>query len=506
MLRRDVACCPVDKIPPIMHDEHKHRRNFVTDPFVGRVAELRALSRFLAKPGPGVAVIYGRRRIGKSLLIQQALSGLPALVFEGLENRPKREQIAAFGFQLVRQTQPSDVGSNPRTWREAFIRLLPRLEEHPACIVLDEFQWLANYRRETVSDLKLVWEQYLSKIPGVKLILCGSIASFMTTKVARSSALYGRTDVEIHLKEFPLAEAQSMLAGRGLDEVIEAYLVFGGVPKYLELVRDHPSIHAAIETLAFRDNGYFVEEYDRIFTSHFGRNPDFRKMVAALADCPQGVFRQQLVQRAGVGSGGLLSEHLADLEAAGFVSSAIPVDKKENSRLIKFWLSDAYLSFYFAFIRPNLRKIRSGTHADLFARVAQTGRFHAWRGRAFERLCIAHARRLAEILGLSGIDFTCGPYFRAPAKDKAGLQIDLLFQRADNVLTLCEMKCSLAPIGLSVVTEVERKAAILQQAFPSKTIQRVLVVHGEPSRDLERSGYFYRIIRSRELTAPADSH
>ena len=243
------------------------------------------------------------------------------------------------------------------------------LEQRPACIVLDEFQWLANYRREMVSDLKLVWEQYLSKVPGVKLILCGSIASFMTTKVVRSSALYGRTDLEIHLKEFQLGEAQQLLSGLGLDEVVEACLYFGGVPKYLELVRDHPSVRAAVDVLAFRENGYFLEEYDRIFTSHFGRNPDFRKIVEALAASPQGLFRQELARQAGVAAGGLLSEHLADLEAAGFVSSVVPFDKDAKSRLIKYYLSDPYLRFYFAFIRPNLRKIRQGVQPDLFART-----------------------------------------------------------------------------------------------------------------------------------------
>lgn len=469
--------------------------------FVGRSAELRALAGFLAKPDPAVGVIYGRRRIGKSLLIQQALAFQPALTFEGLENRPKKEQIAAFLFQLARQTKPEVGGEGAKSWREALIRLLPLLEQRPACIVLDEFQWLANYRREMVSDLKLVWEQYLSKVPGVKLILCGSIASFMTTKVVRSNALYGRTDLEIHLKEFQLGEARLLLSDKGLDEVIEAYLYFGGVPKYLELVRDHPSVRAAVGALAFRENGYFLEEYDRIFTSHFGRNPDFRKIVEALAANPQGLSRPELVRQAGVTSGGLLSEHLADLEAAGFVASLVPFNKGAKSRLIKYCLSDAYLRFYVAFIRPNLRKIRQGVQPDLFAKLAQTGRFHAWRGRAFEHLCLGHARRLAEILGFAGIDFTCGPYFRAPSRDDSGVQIDLLFQRADNVLTLCEMKCSLAPIGLAVVKEVERKVEFLQRAFPAKTIQRVLVVHGEPSRDLVQAGYFYRIIQSPELLA-----
>lgn len=471
----------------------------MTARFVGRSSELRDLEGFLSKTGPAVGVVYGRRRIGKTLLIQKALESQRALTFEGLENRPKKDQIEAFLFQLARQVGAQGVGDTTGSWREALFRLDPLLRGEPACIVLDEFQWMANYRREIVSDLKMVWEQFLSKIPGVKLILCGSIASFMTTKVVRSSALYGRTDLELHLRGFHLGEARELLRGKGLDEVVEACLYFGGVPKYLDLIREHPSVRVAVEELAFRENGYFLEEYDRVFTSHFGRNPDFRKIVSALAARPGGLLRRQLTERAGVDGGGGLSERLADLEAAGFITSAVPFDKGEQSRLIRYQLSDPYMRFYFAFIKPNLRKIRSGTLREMFARLSQTGRFHSWRGKAFEHLCIGHARRIAEVLGFSGIDFSFGPFFRAPSRDKTGLQIDLLFSRADNVITLCEMKCSVSPIGIGVIKEVERKAELLQRAFPSKTIQRVLVVHGEPSRDLARSGYFYRIIGSAEL-------
>jgi hypothetical protein len=470
-----------------------------TDRFVGRLPELRLLGSLLAHPSPRIAVIYGRRRIGKSLLIQKSLEGRRALTFEGLESRPKRAQIDAFLFQLARQGKRRAVGGAASNWREALDRLQPLLQEEPTCLVLDEFQWMANYRHDLVADLKMIWEQSLSRIPGAKLILCGSVASFMTTKVVRSSALYGRIDLELHLKGFRLDESRALLQGKGLDEVVEASLYFDGVPKYLDLLRPYPSVLLGVEETAFRDNGYFVEEYERIFSSHFGRNPDFRKIIEALAAHPQGLFRRELAERAGVIGGGALSEHLADLESVGFISSVTPFDKGYRSRLIKYLLSDAYMRFYHAFIRPNLRKIRSAAHRDLFPRLAQTGRFHAWRGRAFEYLCMAHPRRIAEILGFSGIDFAVGPYFRAPTRGKDGVQIDLLFSRADNVISLCEMKCSVAPIGIEIAKEVERKVELLQAEFPTKTIQRVLVVHGQPSRDLSQSGYFYRIIRSADL-------
>ncbi len=466
---------------------------------MGRGAELARLRVFLDSADASISVVYGRRRIGKSELIRKALEERPAYFFEGLENQAKSEQIRNFLFQLSRQAPGPVVDADVTTWKEAFYQLHEVLKAAPGTVVLDELQWMANYRAEIVSELKMVWEQYLSRIPGVKLILCGSIASFMNTRVIKSSALYGRTDLVIHLEGFLLDETRQMLPGRGTDEVIEARMLVGGVPKYLELLREAPSVRLAMEELAFTANGYFVDEYDRIFTSHFGRNPDYHKIVRALAQNPYGLFRRDLAKKASLDLGGGLSEHLYNLEQAGFISSATPLDKGPSSRLIRYHLSDAYLRFYFTFILPAARKIRSGVQKNLFAMAAQTGRFNVWRGRAFEYLCMDHAGRIAERLGFSGIDFTHGPFFRSPGSRVGGAQIDLLFSRADNVMTLCEMKCSLAPVGKKVVREVEARAAVLQEVFPSKTIQRVLVIHGEPSRELASSGYFYRIIRATEL-------
>lgn len=471
----------------------------MSDKFIGRKAELSSLRAFLQKESPSISVIYGRRRIGKSLLIRKALEGQRVLMFEGLENQSKREQIKAFVFEFARQTGCSPDVRAIKTWREALALLEPVLRKNPTCVVLDEFQWMANYRHDLVSDLKMVWDQYLAVIPGVKLILCGSIASFMLSKVVRSSALYGRIELQLRLDVFCLGEARALLPDKGFDEVIEAYFCFGGVPKYLDMVRDYPSVRAAVEQLAFEENGYFVEEYDRIFTSHFGRNPDYRKIILALAEHSQGLFRKELAVQAGIDLGGTLSTHLEDLESAGFVGSVIPIHKSENSRLIRYFLNDPYMRFYFAFIHPNLKRIRSRVHTGLFSSITQSGRYHAWRGRAFECLCMGHARQLADLLGFSGIEFSSGPYFRSPARDTSGFQVDLLFARADNVMTLCEMKYSVAPTGMDVIREVDRKVHLLQQEFPSKTIQRILVIHGEPSREVLQSGYFYRIIHANEL-------
>ncbi len=467
--------------------------------FIGRTKEIELLQSIIDREKSSVAVLYGRRRVGKSELIKKSLGNKPVLYFEGLENRSKQEQIDGFIFQLCYQTG-KEIGSlKAKTWREAFIYLYNEVNEKKAHIVLDEFQWMANYRSEIVSDLKMIWELYISRLGGISLILCGSIASFMINRVIKSSALYGRTDLVIHLKGFLLPETNMMLKNQGSLETIEAQMMLGGIPKYLELIQDKTSVYTGIEDLAFTETGYLADEYNRIFTSHFGRNPEYEKIIRVLAKHPYGVFRQQISREAEIELGGGLTIHLKNLESAGFISSSTPFQKGENSRLLKYQLSDAYLRFYFAFIEKNLKKIKSGVQINIFSQITQKGEFKAWMGRAFEYLCIDHAAKISEILGFHGIEFTFGPYFRAPGKEEEGVQIDLVYDRKDNVITLCEMKYSLHPIGTSIIQKVERKVGILKRTFKKKTIQKVLISQSRMTKDLAASGYFYRVIDPRDF-------
>lgn len=465
--------------------------------FVGREGEIAALRRAIKASVPKIAVVYGRRRIGKTSLIREAVGRGPALYVEGLEGQSSQQQIQAFRVQVSRQ-----LGRElpPFTnWRDALMALDKALGKRRIVLVLDEFQWLANYRQELVSTLKMVWEGYLSRVPGRALILCGSIASFMTTKVVKSSAFHGRTDVLVHLQGFRLAETARMLKGRGWNEVLDAQCLTGGVPKYIELLASEGSIALGMEQEAFRPQGYFVEEYERIFVSHFGRNAEYQRLVRALASSPYGLSRRQLAEAADVEEGGTLSGHLYDLEAAGFISSHRPFDKPSHSRLLRYYLSDPWMSFYHAFLRTRLKQIKTGGRQAMFSALRQGGAFRSWMGRAFELVCLRHDAELAELLGFSGIDYDVGPWFRAPRRGLEGVQIDFAFDRADGVITLCEMKRQTMVTGRHVIAEVERKAELLRAEYPRRTVQPVLVVDGAVSKEVEASGYFYQVVDARDL-------
>src|SRR6185437_1646396 len=303
--------------------------------FIGRAPELEKLENFQRSPKSRIAVVYGRRRIGKSLLLTQALKGRPALFFEGLEDRPKKQQLQHFMFQLRLQTGNAGSNERPKTpdsWKEAFLELFKVMEGKPTTIVFDEFQWMANYRHEIVADLKYVWDKFFAPLPAQKLILCGSVVSFLIDKVIKSSALFGRVNTELELGPFKLAETAELLAGKGLDEILEAQMLTGGIPQYLQLLTEYPSIQIAMQDLAFTPQGYFTHEYQRIFTSHFGKNPDFEAIIQALARHPLGLYREALIEEARLSPGGQLTAHLRDLASAGFINAAIPFDKSEHSR------------------------------------------------------------------------------------------------------------------------------------------------------------------------------
>ncbi len=459
--------------------------------FIGRKQELSKLDLLINNKKSNIGIIYGRRRIGKSMLISKALEKHKVLHFEGLENRPKKEQIENFLFQFRLQTGQEIKITGKKTWREIFHLLYKYIENDFHNIVFDEFQWMASYRSEIVSDLKMIWDQYFSKTPNLTIILCGSIASFMSEKVLKSSALYGRTSLTINLKAFHLSETKEMLFNKGFTEILESQLYIGGVPKYLELLLDKSSFVLGIEELAFEKNGYFVEEYEKIFVSHFGKNKDYRKMIQLLAKFPYGLLRYNIIKKTGIKSGGGVTTLLNNLESAGFISSETPFNKSHNSKTIKYFLRDPYLRFYFSFIEPNLKKIKNGNR-NIFSMIRQTGEYYSWIGRAFEYLCVDHANKIAKLLGFSGIDYSFGPYFESSRSDKTGIQIDLLFDRADNVITFCEIKHSKSKITKEILPEVEKRAKYLMNKFKRKTIQKVLITTSDVSE--ETRNYFYKVI------------
>ena len=415
----------------------------------------------------------------------------------GSEKRQSQgQQIANFLSQLRFQVGDDFEILACKFWPEALFELVKVVKNTPRIIVFDEFQWMASYRTQLVSTLKMVWDQYLSQIDKVTLILCGSIASFMIKKVIKSKALYGRIYLEINLRPFKLSEAAKFLPGRGDLEILEAYILLGGIPQYLKLISSFSSIQEGISELAFSPEGYFFNEYNRIFISHFGKNASYQEIVELLSKHPYGLMRKVLADSDKTSDGGTLTSELYNLETAGLITSVIPFNKKSSSKQIKYFLSDPYLKFYLKFIETNKKEIKSN-HKNIANNIFQSANYLSWRGYSFENVCVTHAHIISRILGFNGINYRVGPFFR-PHDGLGGVQIDLLFDRDDNVITLCEIKYKNSNIGADVINETEKKAEILR-SITKKTVQKVLITLSAPTRELTGSGYFYKVINASEL-------
>ncbi len=444
-----------------------------------------------------MTAIHGRRRIGKTRLVTEAYRDFSLLHFEGLEGSSSAEQRKHFLKTLHRHTglKAHQLASS-EDWEDILILLAEHVSTKPCVICLDEFQWMAAGRSELVSKLKFVWDNYLGESKHVHLILCGSVSSFLVKKVIRSRALYGRIDEIIDLGPLGFSEVRTgFFSERSTREALEYYLIFGGVPKYLEMVNPGRSVRLNLAELCFTPGAFFLDELDRLFVSHFGRVRHYRSIVEFLAG--RGfATRAEIARKAGLRSGGRISGFLENLCMAGFIESYGPVHKPGSTHVRRYRIADPYLRFYFRFIRPLKSRLSRGQEPVPLHQALPDRRYDAFLGLAFENFCYHHAPLIARKLGFSAVAYEYGSWF-CKGDLATGAQIDLLFKRADRVMTLCEIKFR-ERIGKEVIGEVERKVTALRSGG-NYSLEKVLISAFPPSKQLREEGYFSTILTVDDL-------
>ena len=466
--------------------------------YIGREKELRLLRELRSKSAEAaLCVVYGRRRVGKSSLIAEAYKNERCYVFEGLENQSSKEQIANFARQLREHFPQQNIGKLD-SWHSCLLKLSEVTKDKPCVILFDEFQWMANYRSKLVSQLKLFWDQHFSKNQYLTFVLCGSIASFMLGKVIKSKALYGRVLLGVNLKPFVVAETAQMLPSWSTREVLEAHLLLGGIPQYLKILSLKSSLTLGIQELAFEPHGYFVDEFDKIFVSQFASSEHYEKLTRLLSRNPRGLTRQQIVAKGSdFKDGGALSKYLKDLEIAGIITSYYPFHSAPNAKTKIYILSDPYIRLYLKYIEKELPRIESDV-PRIFVNLSKDPGFLSWKGLSAEIMCLRHKHLLAKLMGFSDVEYQAGPYFQQRNKNLEGAQVDLVYDRRDSVITVCEIKYTDRPIGVEIIEEVERKVALIPNK-KNKSIQTALITKSPASIELGNKAYFSHIISLDEL-------
>ncbi len=467
--------------------------------FIGRKYELRKLEGKYGSGKSELVVIYGRRRIGKSSLVEKFAENKKYFYkFEGIEGENTRGQMTAFVNILGKYIDDPLLNKIQfDSWHTLFDYFTDKLvkdqkRKKKLVLFFDEVQWMAVRRSQLIATIKYFWDNHWKKM-NMMLILCGSIASFMVKRIIHSKALYGRITQEILLKGLLPNEAAGFFGNkRSKEEILKYLLVLGGVPRYLEEIDLNRSFNQNINTLCFTKNGLMVGEINKVFYSQFKEAESYLKLVSVLKG--KLLTFKQVSEESGIPSGGNLKNALELLNNAELVDFYISMDKGWNSKLRKYRLGDEFLVFYFKYIEPNIRLIESGGQEKLFEKVSRES-LDVWMGFAFERFCLRHAAYLSGLMGFKDELLLASPFFE---RGDPGFQLDLVYKRADKVIVACEIKYSGKKITTRVVPEMERKCSILK--IPrGYTLERALISLYGPDDALADSCYFNHYVTLDEI-------
>lgn len=467
--------------------------------FIGRTNEMTYIKEATQTGEANILVVYGRRRVGKTELIEHVLHGRNLLKLEGVEDGDTQAQMYRVLYQLSKAFDDKYITHmHFNTWLELFDFIASKISVGIWTLYLEEVQWLAEYKNELISDLKYVWDNTLRHNPNLLLVLCGSSPSFMQNQVIHSKALYNRSIYEMNLREFSLNEAQKFLENRSHREVMDAYLTVGGIPEYLKRIKKHSSIQIGICDESFKKDSYFSNEKQRIFISSFATNAHYQKIVDYLSQV-KFATKKDIEKYLHIKGGGNLTSVLKDLEMCGFIERYQPYQTEGHSTLARYCIADSYLRFYFKFIAPLSDRIQEGDYNQAPVHALNKESYQKWLGLSFERFCRKHSQMIATIIGFSAVRYKSGAFFnRTASNEQTGYQIDLVFDRADHVLTVCEIKYTQSKTGVEVIEEFEKKLRLIPDT-KAKTIEKVLISASGATEALLARAYFDRIITLEDI-------
>ena len=433
---------------------------------IGRIGEKERLLKYAESEESEFVAVYGRRRVGKTYLVRQTFQNRFAFQHTGIARGRTKEQLRAFGDSL--REWGDGRADNPSDWFEAFNRLKTVIAQSAAkkkVVFLDELSYLDTKGSRFVPALEHFWNGWASARTDVLLIVCGSATSWIINKVIKDKGgLHNRVTGRISLQPFTLRECEAYVASRGIVmtryQIAETYMVLGGIPFYWKHLEPDLSADQNIDDLFFARANKLEGEFDELYSSLFRKPEPYLKIVMALGRRKSGLLREELMASTGASSCGNFSRYLRELEECGFVRKSVAYGRRTKGAL--YQLIDNFTLFHLAFAGENKSNDRcfwSGS-ADAQFRVV-------WEGLAFERLCLQHVREIKAALGISGVVSSECSWQVARTDEHDGAQVDLLIDRKDGVINLCEMKFAAAEYEIKDAEE--RHARTRKELFKEVT-------------------------------------
>ena len=448
---------------------------------IGRTKEKQLLVDALHEEYSQFIAVYGRRRVGKTFLIREAYDYTFDFQFTGAAKLTARKQLVRFRRALKEHGQKDT--PELTNWGDAFSelkRLINSLKTGKKVVFLDELPWMDAPRSGFLSELESFWNGWASARKDIVFVVCGSSTSWMVKKIIKNKGgLHNRLSHRISLKPFPLGLCEQLAQSRGLvfsrKQLLEAYMVFGGVPYYWSLLQKGASVTQEIDRLIFSPDGELNDEFEMLYASLFKKPEPYIRVIELLARKKMGMTRMELLAAGGFEDNGSFSDILKDLEWCGFIRSYSMMGYKKKSDL--FQLIDHYTLFYYEYIDGQ----RQG--ANYWKSMLGTPKYNTWCGLAFERTCLWHIDQIKKQLGISGI-LTNEYAWRCSgdeSKNLRGVQIDLLIDRSDGIIDICEMKYSKEPYVISADygRELQRKRDVLVEVTGTESAVHTIMVTTE---------------------------
>ena len=440
---------------------------------VGRKNELTDMQSYYDSGRAEFVALYGRRRVGKTYLVNQFFNMHYDFFITGVIDGDKSEQVAAFtqGLRAIGYT-----GRVPKKWMEAFFLLEDILEKNmqadKRCVIfIDELPCFDTPKAGFVKALGHFWNSWAQQHKNVMLVVCGSATSWMIKNIIDNhGGLHNRITHEMHLHPFNLYETEQMLLSRGIHwerlSIMQIYMALGGIPYYLELLKPTDSATSAIDRLFFGRDATMANEYDRLFQSLFKDPAPYLEIIRALSRERQGVTREEILNRTKMTDNGHFSDYLANLIKCDFIRYYFVKNTKIKKNDGLYQLTDMFVIFHNTFLsKPVTEEHFWSTHIN-------TPQINNWYGLSFERVCMAHIPQIKHALGIDRIGVE---YYSWRSKDSAeGAQIDLLLERADRIINLCEMKFSTSEIAIDKKEDLKLRNR--QTAFGTETGTRYAIV------------------------------
>lgn len=442
---------------------------------IGRIREQKELKEYIASQSSEFIAVYGRRRVGKTFLIREMFGDNFAFYVTGMDNVPMQEQLLNFNLTLRRCSGKE--WKPVSNWLLAFDQLISYLESLPPgnkIIFMDELPWMDTHKSGFVSALEHFWNSWASARHDIKLIVCGSATSWMIDKLINNrGGLHNRLTHRMLIEPFNLKECERYFHSRDITysrhEIAECYMVMGGIPFYLSQMKKGLSVAQNIDRLFFEESAALGNEFDNLYRALFKYSEKYVKIVGALATKGKGLNRLEIIKQSGLSNNGGLSIMLKELEACGFIRRYEPFGKVKKEAL--YQLVDFFTLFYFRFILKNRYK------DEHFWTSSQGSSVHrAWSGYAFEMLCLCHIRQIKKALGISGIQSLVSSW-RSEISEE-GAQIDLVIDRKDQTVNLCEMKYSITEFAIDKKYDAilrNKQAAFLAETKTRKSLQLTFV-------------------------------